>query len=222
MKRHMAELTLLYACFYLPGFLVQTPDAGDMPRYMALYIISAVPQVLLVLYIIGIQKTPGLADFGLSRIRLADLPLAMMLAAGLFSVFLAMGALVMVLPPVVRDAFQSGYRWRLPDKGGFGLAWWPLSFLFCLVTGYREEIFFRSYLLTRFSSLGLAPVVAALASAILFAAGHAYQGIGGAIFALAQGVVLALAFHLSRRLHILAIAHGLYNFGVLLLSAGSA
>ncbi len=218
MKRHLAELALLYLCFYLPGFLVQTPDAIAMPRYMAVYITAAVPQALLLVYILWVQKTPALSDFGLTPLRLRDLLYALVLLAGLFAAFLAMGALVMMLPPTARDAFQAGFRWRL-SGGGFGIAWWPLALLFCVATGYREELFFRSYLLTRFSSMGLAPAAAAASSAVLFAAGHAYQGIGGALFALVQGTIFAFAYYRKSSIHVLALAHALYNFGLLLLTA---
>ena len=55
-------------------------------------------------------------------------------------------------------------------------------------------------------------------SSLLFAAGHLYQGLFAFVFALVQGVFLAMVFVRARNLHVTALAHAAYNFSVLVLT----
>jgi hypothetical protein len=80
-----------------------------------------------------------------------------------------------------------------------------------------EELILRGFLLSKFTTLfgggRLALVLAVLAQAIWFGAGHVSQGVSGMIMAGAIGAVLG-AFFLTRArgaLVPLIIAHGLIN-----------
>ena len=59
---------------------------------------------------------------------------------------------------------------------------------------------------------------AALASILLFGAGHLYQGPAAFLQSIALGVVLTAVFRRYRCLHVVAIAHGVYNSVVLILA----
>ena len=91
----------------------------------------------------------------------------------------------------------------------------PLALVFAVVTGYREELFFRGYLITRFTEMGVPAPAAVGVGALLFALGHIYQGSGGFAAALILGVLFGLLFVQRRNLHRLAVAHALYNALVL-------
>ena len=80
-----------------------------------------------------------------------------------------------------------------------------------------EELFFRGFLLTKFTTLfgggRLALALAILAQAVWFGAGHVSQGVGGMIMAGAIGAVLAIYFLTRGRRSLvpLIVAHGLID-----------
>jgi membrane protease YdiL (CAAX protease family) len=94
----------------------------------------------------------------------------------------------------------------------------PLTLCACLVTGYREELYFRAYLPTEFFRRGMPVLPAILVPVFIFAAGHFYQGAAGFAIACLLGLYLTGVFRGAKNLHVPALTHGLYNFCVLLLS----
>jgi hypothetical protein len=132
----------------------------------------------------------------------------------MFAVLTVAGLLVLLLPESTQELVRSGFRFRLTNT-----AILPLALLSSLAIAYREEAFFRAYLLTRFEQLSLNPVLAVLLGAAVFSLGHLYQGFGGALVAFVLGVYLGWIYIRRRNVHIVAAAHALYNFVVLALSA---
>jgi hypothetical protein len=217
--QNLLELALVFGGFYLRGLLwpISAPagDAGELALYMARFLGAAAPQVLLLAYLIWLRgpQLPGRSvwtEFGIGRPRAADLGWAILLLAGAFLLLAAAGLLLNLLPEEARRRLTGGFRWSLQDARLL-----PLAACFSLLTGYREELFFRSYLLTRLRQAGLPAAAAVAASALLFAGGHAYQGPIGLAVALALGLYFALAFARQGNLHRVAWAHGLYNLAVL-------
>ncbi|MBN2553947.1 MAG: CPBP family intramembrane metalloprotease [Spirochaetales bacterium] len=217
-------MILFFLVFYLPGYLWPQQEllrsSEDLRSYMLQFLIIALPQILLLLYVLGLRAqgsdaAPGdrYADFGLSPPRAADLPYALLIFAGLFMLLAGLSLVLSLLPEAGRSLFSSGFRWKLEDRRLI-----PLVLLFCLATGYREELFFRSYLITRFSRLRLPVALCIGLSTVLFSIGHAYQGPAGLAVALIQGLYFGILFVRMRNIHPLAIAHGLYNTTVLLIS----
>ena len=213
MKRHILEIALLYLSFYLPALFVMSPGEADLTPYMFQYLLVGLPQALLVLYIIWIQKEKTFWAFGIGSLELLDLAYSILLYVAMFGLLFLLAIAITLLPPSVREPLRSGYRWQLSRSSQL-----PIALLFCLVTGYREELFFRSYLLTRFADLGLKPALAAAISTALFAIGHLYQGWGGMLYAVMHGTLFSYIFFKKRNLHVLALSHGLYNFTILLIS----
>ncbi len=93
----------------------------------------------------------------------------------------------------------------------------PLALVFGLVAGYREELYFRAYLLGRFEQAGVPATIGVSASTALFALGHVYEGAFGVAFAAVLGLYFALVFRRTRSLHACAMAHGLLNAALLAL-----
>ena len=217
-KQSLCEAALLFASLYLPGMLWPGVSLGwesaAFGLRMAQFVTAALPQALLLLYLLWVRgPAPGQAsiwrEFGIPRPRAVDLAWSLALAGG---VFLLLGLLLLALSRlgVARQFLESGFRWRLSDARLL-----PMAVLFSLLAGYREELFFRSYLLVRFAQIGLHPAAAIAASSLLFACGHLYQGPFGFSVALLLGVYFALAFLRLRNLHRVAWAHALYNAAVL-------
>jgi len=185
---------------------------------MLQFLIVAPAQMLLLLYILilrarenGSGGPAGFAQFGIHRPRLKDLLYALPVFAGVFAALSLLYLIVSLLPSAGRSVFTTGFRWKLEDPRLI-----PLVLLFCLVTGYREELFFRSYLLTRFRQLQLPGFIGIGLSTLLFAAGHVYQGVAGLAVALIQGLYFAVLFVRFKNIHPLAVAHALYNATVLI------
>jgi membrane protease YdiL (CAAX protease family) len=223
-KKTIIEMILLFLLFYLPGYLWPQREllqnSESLRPYMLQFLLIALPQILLLLYILTLRAREAgsaaenpYAGFGILRPRARDLLYALVIFAGVFALLTLLGAILMLLPSAGRSLFTTGFRWKLDDPRLI-----PLVLLFCLVTGYREELFFRSYLLTRFQQLHLPVVLGIGMSTILFAAGHVYQGVAGMAVALIQGVYFSILFVRFRNIHPLALAHGLYNTTVLVIT----
>jgi len=211
-------MILLFLLFYLPGYLWPQQEMLDssesLRSYMLQFLIVALPQILLLLYILTLRAGENAyTEFGIPRPRARDLLYALLVFAGVFALLTLLGVILILLPSAGRSLFTTGFRWKLEDARLI-----PLVVLFCLVTGYREELFFRSYLLTRFRQLHLPVFLAVGMSTLLFAAGHVYQGAAGLAVALIQGVYFSILFVRFKNIHPLAVAHGLYNATVLVIT----
>jgi membrane protease YdiL (CAAX protease family) len=215
-------MILLFLLFYLPGYLWPQHEllsgSEGLASYMLQFLVVAPAQILLLLYILTLRarENPSgvpaaFAEFGIRRFALKDLPYALLVFAGIFAALSLLYLIVSLLPSAGRSVFTTGFRWELKDPRLI-----PLVLLFCLVTGYREELFFRSYLLTRFRQLRLPGFIGIGLSTLLFAAGHVYQGLAGLAVALIQGLYFAILFVRFKNIHPLAIAHALYNTTVLI------
>jgi membrane protease YdiL (CAAX protease family) len=108
---------------------------------------------------------------------------------------------------------------RLESPGG--LPGWIILGLSCLATGYLEESYFRFYLLLMLERAGLGTKKRLFVSVMFFSFCHIYEGPGGAINALAAGLLLSAIFIRERSLHGIAWAHGAYNLLAYLLSGYS-
>jgi membrane protease YdiL (CAAX protease family) len=170
--------------------------------------------VLLILYILWIQPDEDLSRFGFRSVDVPDVLAGVVTTVVMFAVLAAAGALLLLLPDVAEDAIRSGFRFRINNP-----ALLPLAFLSSLAIAYREEAFFRAYLLTRLEQLSVNPAVAVVVASAAFSLGHMYQGVGGALVAFVLGLFLGWVFLRRRTVHVVAIAHGLYNFTVLALTA---
>ncbi len=93
---------------------------------------------------------------------------------------------------------------------------------------FIEEMFFRGYLFNRITDLAgtqrLGIILALILNALVFGAGHAYQGMTGVIDTALAGIVLGLLYLLGRRnLWLPILAHGIIDtIGFVLIYAGWA
>lgn len=207
----LAEAALLFLVLFLPGYLGGASAVPHPTAAMLQAIAFGLPQTLLVAHLLRLQ--PGLPRerYGFLRPARRDAGVAALALAGalvLAGAFVAVPALL----PAARPLGAAGYRWGLRSAAEL-----PLALAFGLVAGYREELYFRAYLLGRLEEAGIPVVLAAAASTALFAVGHLYEGPLGVAFAAVMGLYFVLVFLRTRSLHACAIAHGLLNTALLAL-----
>jgi membrane protease YdiL (CAAX protease family) len=216
MKQKIIEIAIIFSVFFLPGFVFQGDSASETSSQFSLmmitYVIIALPQILLLLYIIWIQKSPSLKDFGAVKPD-GKVIYAVPVFFSTFAVIMPLLLLLSLLPEQIKEQISTQAPWRIQSMSQI-----PLVALFCLAVGYREEFFFRSYLLTRFSELKLNRHTAALISSFTFGLAHLYQNILGFVVTFLIGLLFCYVFYEWKNIHIIALAHAAYNLTLFLIT----
>jgi membrane protease YdiL (CAAX protease family) len=92
-----------------------------------------------------------------------------------------------------------------------------LAFILVTVVAVTEETVFRGYLILRFKAVTGRAGTAALLSSIVFALGHGYEGMAGAISVFFIGVVLVLVYLWRKSLVAPMLIHFLTDFAAIIL-----
>jgi membrane protease YdiL (CAAX protease family) len=209
-ERPLLEAALLLAAFYLPAYLPLSPAFAPRDMTTAAYHVSLIavdlPRALLALYIMATGD--GLGPFGLRRIVARDPLRALFAAVGAIAVVLCSGLLFSLsgLQNPLMAAAQSGPRAQAI------LA--PLVLASSIAVGYCEELFFRSYLMRRLGQAGLPLLWSAIASSLIFGAGHGYQGVIGIVSGSLLGLYFAWRWIDGGNIHEISLGHGLYDAAV--------
>ncbi len=212
----LKEPIILFMVFFLPGFISQTQvvdgSVFNSAWFNMIYMITVIPQILLILYLIGKKPASQRSLYGLDRIKMKDLISGIIYFTGIMAIILIIGIILTFITKLDHNTIKEMPGWQFNN--------WkliPLIFITCLTTGYSEELFFRSYLLTEFRMPGK-EIYIITGTSLIFALGHIYQGLPGFLGTFAIGIFLASIFVRKRKLNTIAIAHGLYNFTVLIIS----
>ncbi len=190
---------------------IPASTVGSVPGLLT-STIQALSQTVLLLCIIGARGK--FREFSVVRPKPADF----LRAAVSFAVFFSAGLLGSWISSLgdkagtVSGPVSSGSG-SMP--GGVFL-YLAVSALFALAIGYREELVYRIYAIGALRETGVTRFSALMVSAILFTAGHAYQGAPGIIAACLAGIALALLALKGFNLHALAWGHAAYDFFVLI------
>jgi len=215
-SRSITEILLFFAAFFLPGYAAQgafAPSPSATSLLMLQSILTGIPQFLLMAWVVTVRDDSTPARWGIVRVAPRDALHAAVLVAACFAAVMAFVAMVLALPEAARGVVGGGYRWGLQGAGQL-----PLAVLFGLTTGYREEFFFRSYLLGRLDELGF-PVAGAVAvSTAAFCLGHLYEGPLAIAVTAVLGLLLSAAWIRWKNLHVIAVSHACYNTLVLCLT----
>jgi hypothetical protein len=214
--RPIVEMILFFLAFFLPGYIAQASAAAAGPATTAVLaqsILTGLPQFLLMAYVAVSMGAQPADRWGFVTVTPRDAARVAALVVGCFAVVTPFIALVLALPPQWSRSLTMGYRWGLQSTAQL-----PVALVFGLTAGYREEFFFRSYLLRRLGELGVPLPLAAMASTLLFSAGHLYEGVIGIAIAASLGALFTVVYVRRPSLHVIAVAHGLYNTIVLCLS----
>lgn len=211
------EPLLLFAVLYLPGYISQTPEYNkglfDSLFFNILYVVITIPQILFILYLLWKRGPEAWSRYGIKPLTAGDIPRALLILVTVYVVVAPLMVLMRQIAPGGAEALPVQPGWTVSRP-----AMLPVIFCTCLLTGYSEELYFRAYLLTILEDQGFRPALSITATVLLFGAGHFYQGFESFLGTVVIGILLALFFLKYRNLHRIGIAHGLYNFCVLLLS----
>ncbi len=210
------EPIILFMVFFLPGFLSQSQVVDgtvfNSVWFNLIYLITVIPQILLVLYLIEKKPVEKKYLYGITKIKHKDLFYSLLYFAGIMIIVLGTGMVSFIISSIGNNTNTVMPLWQFDNKIIF-----PLIFITCMATGYSEELFFRAYLLSEFDSPGKEKYIIT-GTSLIFALGHVYQGLAGFLGTFAIGIFLASIFIKKRKIHTIAIAHGLYNFTVLMIS----
>lgn len=213
------EPLLLFAVFYLPGYLQQSgesvPALFSRLDFNLIYMATVLPQMLLLLYVLQLKPGRSIGDFRIGRIKAIDLPLAFLGTLGFFLCTLLAALLFSQFSSETLETAMYHQTMVLENR-----ALLIVICIACMCTGYSEELFFRSYCIGFFRRQGLPLLPVVLISSILFGLGHLYQGVFGFLATSLMGLFASLFYLWRGSLHSIAIGHGLYNFILLLISLG--
>ncbi|MDR1625486.1 MAG: CPBP family intramembrane metalloprotease [Spirochaetia bacterium] len=214
------ELALTLSLFYLPGIIMPPRLAGtefNRPDFLAFILVTGLAEAGLVFYLVTHIGGRSLADYGIKKPRGRDILFGLLSWILVFPLlFLAALALYFAIQHLPEEAFSSAlppFRWSYTNY-----LLLPVLFLVCMVTGYNEELFYRAYLPVEFFRLGMPFPFAVFLPVLLFGSGHFYQGTAGFAAACLLGVYFTGVFRIAKNVNVPALAHGLYNFCVLLVS----
>ena len=212
------ELFLTFALFLLPPVIAAPRVVGteyNRPDFLTLIIVMGLAETALVLYLVTHIGGRRLPDYNIMPFRPRCI-LFGILAGLLMFVLLILAA----LPFIAFRASTGEMGWPTPRfRWSFtNYSLLPLMLIACLVTGYKEELYYRCYLPTEFFRHGMSAAHAVILPVLFFGAGHFYQGGMGFAVACLLGLYLTGVLRMAKNLHVPAVAHGLYNFCVLLLS----
>ncbi len=230
MRRIIIESLLILLSFFSFNLFGGSTDGFLNTKDIISYIIVSIPHTFLIIYIIWIKriehnKYPDIKDdnpkskinsleyYGFKSFKYfkyIDIVFTIVLYSFIFIISSTFVYFIQLLPDI---------NFNTPELSKISVPI-PLLLLFSLVTGYKEEIFFRSYLLTAFKNAGVKFSTIALISTCLFALLHFYGGIIGVSIALINGFIFCYVFKKTKNVHVIAIAHALYNFTVLVLQSG--
>jgi membrane protease YdiL (CAAX protease family) len=87
-----------------------------------------------------------------------------------------------------------------------------LALILVIVVAFSEETIFRGYLLLRFGATMRSTGAAVIASSLIFALGHGYEGTAGLATVAVMGIMLALVYLWRRSLVAPVVIHFLQDF----------
>jgi membrane protease YdiL (CAAX protease family) len=206
-ERPLLEAGVLLAAFYLPAYVpviskVAATDMSKFTYYLAIFAVNA-PRAALILYLMAAGD--GLRPFGIRRFLESDILKALFATVGALAAML--GSAFAFSAIGIENPFMTAAR-SGPRASPMLI---PLILASSLSVGYCEELFFRSYLMRRLGQAGLTPLWAAVASSLLFGAGHGYQGLVGLVSGTILGLFFSWLWNEDADIHAIAIGHGLYD-----------
>jgi len=162
--------------------------------------------IFVTLYLIGRSGEPW-ARFGVTRPSVVDA------VVGVFLLMLA--ELIWRATPDLSSGVTPAFGPFPLPRTGLDVGLMAIKYG---ASAFAEELVTRAYLITRLSALLRSRGEAVLVAAVLFASYHAYQGINGATYCLAFGVLYGVAFLALGRVWPLAFGHALFNMRTELLA----
>ncbi|MHB8600785.1 MAG: CPBP family glutamic-type intramembrane protease [Ktedonobacteraceae bacterium] len=168
--------------------------------------------VVLVIFSLWLRGS-NLSALGLKQPKSIGVTIFFGVVAGIILQVLDIGVII----PNLTNAFNSAPNVQAfnPLQGNLSLL--PSSLILAWISaGIGEEVVFRGYFLNRFVDLfgnhTWGWIIAIILQAVVFASGHAYQGITGVISAGITGIIFGVMYIASRRnLWLTVVTHGVFD-----------
>lgn len=168
--------------------------------------------VVLVMFSLWLRGS-NLSALGLKQPKSIGVTLFFGVVAGIILQVLDIGVII----PFLTSSLNSSPNLQTfnPLQGNIALL--PSSLILAWVSaGIGEEVIFRGYFLNRFVDLfgnhTWGWILAIILQAVVFASGHAYQGITGVISAGITGIIFGTMYIASRRnLWLTVVTHGVFD-----------
>jgi len=131
------------------------------------------------------------------------------IGSGVFFWMLSLGVLAIfakaigLMKPGATSDFQQKIGFLAPQNGKELL----LFLLLSATAGFCEEIIFRGYLQRQFTALSRSAIVGIVAQAVLFGAGHGYEGIKRMFLIAVLGALFGILSHFRKSLKPAMVAH---------------
>ena len=200
------EPFIIYMVLYFPAFhSAGKENTADIYKNISTFIFYSVLslfQIFFLVYLMKLKNTDsensGIKKFSFSSVSASFIyAIILIILISLFNSFL--------------DLFISKTSFTIDKSGFFILKASAVS----LFTGYREEIFFRSYFISSSESF-YGKTVSVFLSTALFSLSHISGGIRAVLSAFLAGLFLSYIFLRNRNIHINSLSHSIYNFIVLM------
>ncbi|WKC85493.1 CPBP family intramembrane glutamic endopeptidase [Borreliella lusitaniae] len=124
-------------------------------------------------------------------------------------IFLIAFLLEYLLPEsVLVHYFQKNveFNWKISSKTALLLMIFTSFF-----TGAFEELFYRAFVITKFTQMGFPVLVTVFLSSMFFAYGHLYYGILGFLVAFILGIFFAFIYLRYKNVYYMIFIHSFYN-----------
>jgi membrane protease YdiL (CAAX protease family) len=216
-SRRIRETAVLYALFVIPG-IAAPASIGEITAGLGTLLAVTVRNVsfaLLVIYLLDIQNERDL-------VPLRHHPFPVATALTVFFLLLVSSAAVAIVAGYLGVGTDTSIAQTI-IAGGASDAVPPVVRAGAIVVamisvGAVEELFFRGYLIARLRQIGASPATAVATAALLFAAGHGYQGIGALVFSLVAGILLGILWLRRPVIGAFAAGHAGYNLAAIALA----
>ena len=205
-----SEPFLLYLVLFSPSLFTNNNITSFFASNtnLIIYIMITIPQILLILYFFYLKNWDFKDNFPPnSASRILKIPILIIIYTILLIIIANSSAFILKIAGLLQNMPTITSSKQLI----------PLYLLVSIVTGYREELFFRAYLI-KFFEKNTNKVTLAIIISALFAICHISQGIAGIMVSFINSILLCFIFFRYKSIHINAISHALYNFFVLLAS----
>ena len=199
------EPLIIFAILYFPVFLSNQHNTliYNNCTLIFYYLFISLFQILFLLYFIKLKKTEDIYS-GLKIFKFSSFSISILYASVLLILVISVNYIldIFIKAEVKNSSFEKTFFFILQ------------ALIISLFTGYREELFFRSYFISA-SEKYYGKMISAAAGSVLFSLSHVSGGLHAVILSLAAGFFLSYIFLKHRNLHINALTHAIYNFLIL-------
>ncbi|AIJ29942.1 CPBP family intramembrane glutamic endopeptidase [Borreliella valaisiana] len=216
-KRALLELFLVYVVIYLASpFENVTSEFWNVSKNHFYFWISRSFLIIFIVYFFKLTSSYDdfRVEFFIPKFKFIFIWESILifiktiLVAMIFIFFLAFLLEYLLPESVFIYYFQDnvGFNWKISSKIAFFLMIFTSFF-----TGAFEELFYRAFVITKFTQMGFPVAVTVFLSSMFFAYGHLYYGILGFLVTFILGIFFAFTYLRYKNVYYMIFIHSFYN-----------